>query len=150
MVTVPGSLPTVTIPRNLTVPGQARQPDGSWAAVPIVPGALQVFTGSLLARWTNGRLSPGWHRVTAGGTVTRRSSAVFVFPSLDTVVALLPEFTGEDGPEYDPLDVGAEAQRSVEEYLKVFGRPGSWPRGAKAGRTSPRSATDSAEPGSPW
>jgi isopenicillin N synthase-like dioxygenase len=102
---------------------QAQQPDGSWSPVPIIPGALQVFTGSLFTRWTNGRLSPGRHRVVAGGTVTRRSSAVFVYPALDTVVEPLPSFIGEDGAEFEPYDVGAEAQKAVEDYLKVFGRP---------------------------
>ncbi|WP_433305210.1 2-oxoglutarate and iron-dependent oxygenase domain-containing protein [Actinoplanes sp. CA-030573] len=102
---------------------QAQLPDGSWSPVPIIPGALQVFTGSLFTRWTNGRLSPGRHRVAAGGTVTRRSSAVFVYPSLDTVVEPLSEFIGADGPEFEPYDVGGEAQRAVEDYLKVFGRP---------------------------
>ncbi|GIF09042.1 isopenicillin N synthase family oxygenase [Actinoplanes siamensis] len=102
---------------------QAQRPDGSWGPVPIVPGALQIFTGSLFARWTNGRLSPGRHRVAAGGTVTRRSSAVFVYPSLDTVVEPIPAFVGEDGPEFEPYDVGGEALRAVEDYLTVFGRP---------------------------
>jgi isopenicillin N synthase-like dioxygenase len=38
--------------------------------VPLVEGALQVFSGTLLARWTGGRLHPGRHRVVAAGTVT--------------------------------------------------------------------------------
>ena len=45
---------------------------GGWIPVPVIPGALQVFSGQLLARWTGGRLRPGRHRVVAGGTVTRR------------------------------------------------------------------------------
>src|SRR5215469_11295318 len=56
---------------------QVQMPDGAWRPVPIVPGALQVFSGMLLTRWSNGRLRPGRHRVVAGGTVTRRSTAVF-------------------------------------------------------------------------
>jgi len=56
---------------------------GDWAGVPVIPGALQVFSGHVLARWTDGRLRPGRHRVVAGGTVTRRSAAVFVYPALD-------------------------------------------------------------------
>lgn len=38
---------------------QGQRPDGSWQSVPILPGALQVFTGSLLTNWTEGRLRPG-------------------------------------------------------------------------------------------
>src|SRR5712691_554914 len=59
---------------------QLQGPDGEWIPIPIIPGALQVFSGHLLARWTGGRLRPGRHRVVAGGTVTRRSTAVFVYP----------------------------------------------------------------------
>ncbi len=65
---------------------QVQGPDGDWNSVPLIPGALQVFSGHLLARWTGGRLRPGRHRVLAGGTVTRRSTAVFVYPALETVV----------------------------------------------------------------
>jgi isopenicillin N synthase-like dioxygenase len=54
--------------------------------VPIIPGALQVFSGMLLTRWTGGRLRAGRHRVVAGGTRRRRSTAVFCYPSLETVV----------------------------------------------------------------
>ena len=44
---------------------QIQAPDGDWTPVPVIPGALQVFSGSLLARWTGGRLRPGgtgWSR----------------------------------------------------------------------------------------
>ncbi|GAA2637937.1 hypothetical protein GCM10010399_84020 [Dactylosporangium fulvum] len=102
---------------------QAQGPDGGWSSVPVVPGALQVFSGSLLSNWTNGRLAAGRHRVVAGGTVTRRSAAVFVHPSLDTVVEPLPEFVGDGEPDFDPHHVGRAALGSVEDYLQVFGRP---------------------------
>ncbi len=100
---------------------QGQRPDGSWAPVPIVPGALQVFSGSLLVNWTNGRLRPGRHRVVAGGTVTRRSSAVFIYPSLETVVEPLAVFGGT--PAYGPVSVGDHAQGAVEDYLELYGRP---------------------------
>ncbi|MER7009393.1 2-oxoglutarate and iron-dependent oxygenase domain-containing protein [Dactylosporangium sp. NPDC000555] len=102
---------------------QGQRPDGTWISVPIVPGALQVFTGSLLTNWTNGLLKPGRHRVVAGGTVTRRSTAVFVYPSLDTVVEPLDVFVGDGEPEFDAYHVGRAAVGSVEDYLQVFGRP---------------------------
>jgi isopenicillin N synthase-like dioxygenase len=102
---------------------QGQQPDGSWAPVPILPGALQVFSGSLLATWTEGRLRPGRHRVVAGGSVTRRSSAVFVYPGLDAVVEPLPLFADPEGSDFDPVSVWELASRNVEEYLQVFGRP---------------------------
>ncbi|MEV6931335.1 2OG-Fe(II) oxygenase family protein [Dactylosporangium sp. NPDC051485] len=102
---------------------QGQRADGTWVPVPIVPGALQVFTGSLLTTWTNGLLRPGRHRVVAGGSVTRRSAAVFVHPSLDTVVEPLDAFVGDGEAEFDAYDVGATALGAVEDYLQVFGRP---------------------------
>jgi isopenicillin N synthase-like dioxygenase len=102
---------------------QGQLADGSWVPVPIVPGALQVFSGQLLAGWTNGRLRDGRHRVVAGGTVTRRSSGVFVHPGLDSVVEPLDVFGGAEDSDYEPVSVGDRAEHAVEEYLQVFGRP---------------------------
>ncbi|WP_328916901.1 MULTISPECIES: 2-oxoglutarate and iron-dependent oxygenase domain-containing protein [unclassified Streptomyces] len=102
---------------------QGQRPDGSWQSVPILPGALQVFTGSLLTNWTEGRLRPGRHRVVSGGTVTRRSSAVFLYPTLDSVVEPLPPFADPDDSDFEPVSIWEQASGSVEEYLQVFGRP---------------------------
>ena len=44
---------------------QVQLADGSWTGVPIIPGALQAFSGMLLTRWTGGRLrrpAPGGGR----------------------------------------------------------------------------------------
>lgn len=98
---------------------QLQGPDGAWIPVPIIPGALQVFSGNLLTRWTSGRLRPGRHRVVAGGTVTRRSTAVFVYPSLDTVVAPLD---GSD-PSREPVLVWDHVRDRVASYLAEYGRP---------------------------
>jgi len=102
---------------------QGQRPDGSWAAVPLVPGALQVFSGMLLQNWTNGLLRPGRHRVVAGGTVTRRSSAVFIYPSLETVVEPLAAFGDAGGSAFEPVAVGDQQERAVEAYLDEYGRP---------------------------
>jgi flavonol synthase len=102
---------------------QVQMPDGGWVPVPIIPGALQVFSGQLLTRWTNGRLRPGRHRVVAGGTVTRRSTAVFCYPSLETVVAPLAPFTGPEGAAEKPVLVWDHVRSRVEKYLQEFGRP---------------------------
>jgi isopenicillin N synthase-like dioxygenase len=82
---------------------------GGWTPVPVIPGALQVFSGQLLARWTGGRLRPGRHRVVAGGTVTRRSMAVFVYPALETVI--------------DGVRVWDHVKDRVSDYLAEYGRP---------------------------
>jgi flavonol synthase len=101
---------------------QIQAPDGTWIPVPLVPGALQVFSGSLLARWTGGRLRPGRHRVVAGGTVTRRSTAVFVYPALDTVVQPAGPFAnGAAG--WEPVRVWDHVKDRVADYLAAYGRP---------------------------
>src|SRR6266436_3602716 len=92
-------------------------------ALPIIPGALQVFSGALLTRWSNGRLRPGRHRVVAGGTVTRRSTAVFCYPSLDTVVGPLAPFVGPEGATEEPVLVWDHVKTRAEDYLEEFGRP---------------------------
>jgi flavonol synthase len=99
---------------------QIQGPDGSWIPVPIRPGALQVLSGSLLTRWTGGRLRPGQHRVVAGGTVTRRSIAVFVYPSLDVVVEPLGPWADSD---QGPLLVWDSVKDRVADYLRLYGRP---------------------------
>lgn len=102
---------------------QGQRPDGTWQSVPILPGALQVFTGSLFANWTEGRLRPGRHRVVSGGTVTRRSSGVFLYPGLDSVVEPLPPFADPEESDFEPVSVWDQASGNVQEYLQVFGRP---------------------------
>jgi flavonol synthase len=116
---------------------QIQAPDGTWLPVPVVPGALQVFSGTLLARWTGGRLRPGRHRVVAGGTVTRRSTAVFVYPALETVVQPLGPFaagssgslssagsSGSSGSSgFEPVLVWDHVKDRVADYLAAYGRP---------------------------
>lgn len=114
---------------------QIQLPDGDWLPVPIIPGALQVFSGTLLTRWTNGRLRPVRHRVVAGGTVTRRSTGVFYYPGLDQVLEPLPAFTkpGEE-TDYEPVTTWDLVKDNVENYLKVFGRPqqvAAWSEGKR-------------------
>ncbi len=100
---------------------QVQAADGDWIPVPLIPGALQVFSGSLLARWTGGRLRPGRHRVVAGGTVTRRSTAVFVYPALETMVGPLPPFA--ESPGAPPVPVWDLVKDRVADYLAEYGRP---------------------------
>ncbi|WP_169807534.1 isopenicillin N synthase family oxygenase [Herbidospora mongoliensis] len=118
-----GSALTVLHQRGDYAGLQGQAPDGSWIPIPIVPGALQVFSGHILAKWTNDHLRAGRHRVVAGGTVTRRSTGVFWHPSLDTVIEPLPPFVGDDGTDYEPSLLWDRAKNSVEDYLQVFGRP---------------------------
>jgi flavonol synthase len=100
---------------------QVQGPDGDWIGVPVIPGALLVFSGQLLARWTGGRLRPGRHRVLAGGTVTRRSTAVFVYPALEVVVEPLGPFAAGTG--FPPVLVWDHVKDRVADYLAEYGRP---------------------------
>jgi flavonol synthase len=77
---------------------QVQRADGTWISVPAVPGALLAFSGTILTRWTNGRLCSASHRVVAGGAGTRRSTGVFMYPALDRVLEPLAPFT-EPGVE---------------------------------------------------
>jgi flavonol synthase len=100
---------------------QVQGPGGDWTGVPVIPGALQVFSGHLLARWTGGRLRPGRHRVLAGRTVTRRSTAVFVYPALEVVVEPLGPFAADSG--FAPVLVWDHVKDRVADYLAEYGRP---------------------------
>jgi flavonol synthase len=103
---------------------QVQAAGGDWIGVPVIPGALQVFSGSLLARWTDRQLRPGRHRVLAGGTVTRRSTAVFVYPALETVVAPLAPFpTGSGAELVGAVRVWDHVKDRVADYLAEYGRP---------------------------
>lgn len=59
----------------------------------------------------------------AGGSVARWSAAVFVHPSLDTVVEPLPESADPVGSDFEPVSVWEKASGNIDEYLRVFGRP---------------------------
>ncbi len=76
---------------------EAQRPDGGWAPVPTMPGALPVFSGSLLARWTNGRLCPARYRTTAA----RCSAAALYYPAFGPVRGPLAPVAGlvADGAE---------------------------------------------------
>jgi isopenicillin N synthase-like dioxygenase len=102
---------------------QVQLPDGGWLPVPIVPGALQAFSGMLLTRWTAGRLRAVRHRVVAGGTMQRRSTAVFCYPGLETVVEPLEPFAGPADGECEPFAVWDHVRDRAEDYLAEYGRP---------------------------
>ena len=74
------------------------------------------------APWVRQAPAPGRHRVVAGGSVTRRSTAVFVYPALETVVEPLEPFaTGSSG--FGPVRVWDHVKDRVADYLAAYGRP---------------------------
>ena len=103
---------------------QVQQPDGTWVGVPIIDGALQVFFGGSLARYTNERWVPGRHRVVSGGQLVRHSTAVFYGPGFDTVIEPIPELLADgDEARFDPVTVEEQTRDFVDDYLRVFARP---------------------------
>ncbi len=102
---------------------QVQLADGGWLPVPIIPGALQAFSGMLLTRWTGGRLRAVRHRVVAGGTMKRRSTAVFCYPGLEKVIAPLEPFTSSADADYQPVAVWDHVKGRAEDYLAEYGRP---------------------------
>jgi len=61
--------------------------------------------------------------VVAGGTMQRRSTAVFCYPSLQTVVAPLEPFAGPAAEQYEPVSVWDHVKGRAEDYLTEYGRP---------------------------
>jgi flavonol synthase len=92
-------------------------PDGSWMPVPVIPGALLAMSGTLLTRWTSGRLHAPRHYAVAGGTRERRSTSAFCFPGLHTVIRPLELREGSGDAAFEPFLVSdhtrARASRSV-------------------------------------
>jgi flavonol synthase len=103
---------------------QIQEPGGRWITVPVIPGALTLFTGSLLTRWTGGRMRAGRQRVVAGGTAPRRSTAVFVYPALETTVGPLKPFAPFAADYHgEPILVWDHIKDRVAGYLAEYGRP---------------------------
>ncbi|APU15239.1 2OG-Fe(II) oxygenase family protein [Actinoalloteichus fjordicus] len=86
---------------------EVRASDGAWHQVPVVPGALVVFLGDYLQRWSNGLHRAVPHRVVA----VRRDRMSIQYkhrPDYGVVVAPLDRLIrpGEP-PAYAPLDTGS-------------------------------------------
>jgi len=105
---------SLTLLRQEDAPGglQVFTKDGDWVPVPVVPGALVVNIGDLMAQWTNDRWTSTRHRVanpprelTSG---TDRMSLVFFHqPNYDAVVECIPTCVADgDRPRHTPITSG--------------------------------------------
>ncbi|MET8346747.1 2OG-Fe(II) oxygenase family protein [Streptomyces microflavus] len=87
---------------------EVRDRDGQWLEVPTVPGALFLFLGDYMQRWSNGLHRAAPHRVR---TVLRdRMSIQYKHrPDYGVVVKPLDALTGPaDPPAYAPLNTGPD------------------------------------------
>ncbi|MBO6718222.1 MAG: isopenicillin N synthase family oxygenase [Rhizobiaceae bacterium] len=103
-----GSL-TILLPQAGSRGLEIKTPDGSWTAVPPVPGAFLVNIGDLMALWTNDRWVSTLHRVVnpppeEGGMDRRQSLAFFHQPNWDAEIVVLDQClaAGEE-PKYAPV-----------------------------------------------
>ncbi|MEU9928554.1 2OG-Fe(II) oxygenase family protein [Streptomyces anulatus] len=87
---------------------EVRDTDGKWLVVPPAPGALFLFLGDYVQRWSNGRHRAAPHRVRA--VHRNRMSVQYKHrPDYGTVVRPLGELTGPaDPPAYGPFNTGPE------------------------------------------
>ncbi|MFD4911499.1 2OG-Fe(II) oxygenase family protein [Kitasatospora purpeofusca] len=87
---------------------EVRDRDGRWLEVPTVPGALFLFLGDYVQRWSNGRHRAAPHRVRA----VRRDRMSIQYkhrPDYAVVVRPLDALTGPtDPPVFAPFNTGPE------------------------------------------
>jgi isopenicillin N synthase-like dioxygenase len=91
--------------------------EGKWMDVPSIPGALFVFLGDYLQRWTNGAYRAATHRVRQVSD-DRMSLQYKHKPSYATVVAPLSVFVAHDRhPRYEPFDTGQQYAALLQSLL---------------------------------
>ncbi|MGK9232631.1 isopenicillin N synthase family oxygenase [Inquilinus limosus] len=103
-----GSL-TILLPQDAPGGLEVQGLDGTWHAVPTVPGGFVINLGDLMARWTNDRWRSTLHRVVnpppdAAGSTRRQSIAFFHQPNWDAEIACLPTCLAPgETPRYPPV-----------------------------------------------
>jgi isopenicillin N synthase-like dioxygenase len=83
---------------------EVRKRDGSWTAVPPVPGTFVCNIGDCLMRWTNDVYLSNAHRVVNQSGRERFSVAYFGDPNSDALVKCLPSVLAPgELPKYPPI-----------------------------------------------
>jgi isopenicillin N synthase-like dioxygenase len=95
---------------------QLRRADGSWMDVVPVPKAVNINTGDLMERWSNGRYPSTEHRVLPRiGHGDRYSIAYFTDPDSSTLVQCLPSCVSAERPaRYRDLTAGEHIQSKID------------------------------------
>lgn len=120
---------SLTIVRQEDAPGglEVFTQDGDWAPVPVVPGALVVNIGDLMAQWTNDLWISTRHRVRppqpdAGGNTRRMSLVFFHQPNHDAMIECLPSCVGVgEEPRYAPISSGDHLTQKFEKTISFAG-----------------------------
>ncbi|MGK9270637.1 isopenicillin N synthase family oxygenase [Williamsia muralis] len=116
---------SLTIVRQEEAPGglEVFTMDGDWIPVPVIPGALVVNIGDLMAQWTNDQWTSTRHRVRtprpdATGDTRRMSLVFFHQPNYDAMIECLPTCLapGEE-PKYRPISSG---DHLTEKFAKTI------------------------------
>jgi isopenicillin N synthase-like dioxygenase len=90
---------------------------GEWVDVPLIPGALFVFLGDYMERWTNGLYRATRHQVREVSR-NRMSLQYKHRPSYATVVAPLRPFADQDRPSrYEAFDTGRQYTELLRSLL---------------------------------
>ena len=109
---------------------QVMTKSGEWFDVPVIPGALVVNIGDLMAEWTNDRWVSTLHRVVNPATRrcahdSRRISLVFFHqPNYDAMIDLpadVPANAGEQ-PKHEPITSGRPPVLEVRQADDVRAR----------------------------
>ena len=102
---------------------QIRGPEGTWQAVPSIPGAFVVNIGDLMARWVNDRWVSTLHRVVADPETSnrrRQSIAFFHMPNWDARITCIPTCLAPDAtPKYGPVEAGAHLMEKFRSTVRL-------------------------------
>ena len=99
-----GSL-TILLPEPGSEGLEVQMADGTWLAVPPIPGAFVINIGDLMQRWTNDRWRSTLHRVVVPRKAAgkrRQSLAFFHQPNWHAEISCLTPCEGS-GAKYDPV-----------------------------------------------
>lgn len=116
---------SLTIVRQEEAPGglEVFTQDGDWEPVPVVPGALVVNIGDLMAQWTNDLWISTRHRVRpprpdSTGNTRRMSLVFFHQPNYDAMVECLPSCLAPGTePKYAPITSGDHLTQKFEKTI---------------------------------